>query len=207
MLGLKYSILDDAFGPQRHHQTLTYCFWLQQIQPSAAIFHEIAYITVLTAAEHQSDFNLTTDSPYFALTGELCSAYCEDSGKIDRVIMVPHSTSFTTRTTQISHKSSFCKVSQCSKDLDIWQAVGHRDCWEAPYFLGTDADFFRMICVNNIASCECPRAGVHLNIKMSAYKYRNPIYKEKTVSWPSYLQIEIPYQERRSFYWDGAQVV
>ena len=32
----------------------------------------------MTAAEHVSDFNLTTDTPHLALTGELWGVYCED---------------------------------------------------------------------------------------------------------------------------------
>ena len=32
----------------------------------------------MTAAEHKSDFDLTKDSPYLALTGELWHVCCED---------------------------------------------------------------------------------------------------------------------------------
>ena len=35
----------------------------------------------MTAAEHESDFKLTTDTPYLALTGELWSVFCEDIGE------------------------------------------------------------------------------------------------------------------------------
>ena len=32
----------------------------------------------MRVAEHKSDFKLTTNTPYLALTGELWDAYCED---------------------------------------------------------------------------------------------------------------------------------
>ena len=35
------------------------------------IQHDITYCTLMTAAKHKSDFKLTTDTPYLALTGEL----------------------------------------------------------------------------------------------------------------------------------------
>ena len=41
------------------------------------IDHDIIYSTVVTA-EFKSDFKLTTDTPYLALTGELWGVYCED---------------------------------------------------------------------------------------------------------------------------------
>ena len=37
------------------------------------------------------------------------------------------------------------------------------------------------------------RPGVYLNINMSSYQYRNPHIKDKTHSWPSYLQHGNPY--------------
>ena len=38
----------------------------------------------------QSDFELTKDTPYLTLTGAPRGAYCENIGKIDRVIMASH---------------------------------------------------------------------------------------------------------------------
>ena len=35
----------------------------------------------MTAAEHESDINLTINTPYLALTGELWGVYSEDSGE------------------------------------------------------------------------------------------------------------------------------
>ena len=35
----------------------------------------------MTAAERKSDFKLTTDTPYLALTDELWGVFCKDSGK------------------------------------------------------------------------------------------------------------------------------
>ena len=35
----------------------------------------------MTAAERELDFNLTTDTPYLALTGELWGVYCEYFGE------------------------------------------------------------------------------------------------------------------------------
>ena len=49
--------------------------------------------------------------------------------------------------------------------------------------------------------------GGRLNIKMSSYQYRDPHVKDKTVLRPSYLYHGNPHiWERRSLYWDGAQV-
>ena len=36
----------------------------------------------MTAAEHKSDFDLTKDTPYLALMGELWHIYCEDVDQI-----------------------------------------------------------------------------------------------------------------------------
>ena len=49
--------------------------------------------TTMTAAELQSTFKFTTDTPYVALTGKLWGVYCEDVGETDRVITAPHCTS------------------------------------------------------------------------------------------------------------------
>ena len=35
----------------------------------------------MIAAEHESDFILTTDTPYLALTGDLLGVFCEDIGE------------------------------------------------------------------------------------------------------------------------------
>ena len=35
----------------------------------------------MTAAERKSDFKLTIDTPYLALTGELLGVYCVDLGE------------------------------------------------------------------------------------------------------------------------------
>ena len=35
----------------------------------------------MTVAKHVSDFNITTDTPHLALTGELWGVYCEDFGE------------------------------------------------------------------------------------------------------------------------------
>ena len=50
----------------------------------------------MTAAEHKSDFELTKDTPYVALTGVSVVRIWE---KIDRVIMGPHC---------ISQRGFFC---------------------------------------------------------------------------------------------------
>ena len=42
------------------------------------IYHVITYHTVKTVAVSKSDFRITTDSPYFALLGELWGVCCED---------------------------------------------------------------------------------------------------------------------------------
>ena len=41
-------------------------------------------------SEIELNIRITTDTPYLALTGELWGAYCEDLGKMDRVITAPH---------------------------------------------------------------------------------------------------------------------
>ena len=35
----------------------------------------------MTAAESDSDFRITTDTPYLTLTGELWGVFCEDFGE------------------------------------------------------------------------------------------------------------------------------
>ena len=44
-------------------------------------YHDIIYDTAMTAAELKSDFKLTTDTPYPALTDELWSVYCGHLGE------------------------------------------------------------------------------------------------------------------------------
>ena len=34
----------------------------------------------MTVTENESDFSITTDTPYLALTGEQWGVYCEDFG-------------------------------------------------------------------------------------------------------------------------------
>ena len=43
----------------------------------------------MTATEHKSDFELTTDTPYLALVGELCGVYYENFEE-NCVITAPH---------------------------------------------------------------------------------------------------------------------
>ena len=51
------------------------------------------------------------------------------------------------------------------------------------------------------------KTGVRLNIKMLSYKYRDSLYKDKTVWRPSYLYNgNTNAWQRPSLYWDGAQV-
>ena len=45
------------------------------------IFHDIAYGTAMPVAERKSDFKLTIDTPYLALTGELWGVCCKDIGE------------------------------------------------------------------------------------------------------------------------------
>ena len=42
------------------------------------IYHNITHDTAIKVAESVLDFRITTDTPYFALTGELWGIYCED---------------------------------------------------------------------------------------------------------------------------------
>ena len=56
---------------------------------SGSIYHDITYSTTITAAEHQSDFVLTEDTPYLTFTNELWGICCILE-KIDHVIMTPH---------------------------------------------------------------------------------------------------------------------
>ena len=44
----------------------------------------------MTATERESDFELTTDTPYLALTGKLWGVSCEHFEEIDRVITALH---------------------------------------------------------------------------------------------------------------------
>ena len=43
------------------------------------IYHNIIYSITVAAVEH--DLVLSKDTPYLALTGELCGFYCKDCGK------------------------------------------------------------------------------------------------------------------------------
>ena len=46
------------------------------------LYNEIQFIiTVITVAESESEFRITTDTPYLTLMGELWGVYCEDLGK------------------------------------------------------------------------------------------------------------------------------
>ena len=42
------------------------------------IDHDIIHSAAITAAEHESDLKLITDTPYLALPGELWGVSCED---------------------------------------------------------------------------------------------------------------------------------
>ena len=46
----------------------------------------------MAAAERKSDTKLTTDTPYLALTAELCVSFAKIREKIDRVITAPQCT-------------------------------------------------------------------------------------------------------------------
>ena len=41
----------------------------------------ISYDNAMTTAEHKSGFELTKDTPYLVLMGELCGVCCEDLEK------------------------------------------------------------------------------------------------------------------------------
>ena len=45
------------------------------------IYRNITYNTAITVAESESDFKITTDTPYLTLTGELWGVCCEDLGE------------------------------------------------------------------------------------------------------------------------------
>ena len=45
------------------------------------MFKDIAYGAAMVAAEHKSEFKLTTDTSYLALTGELWGVCCKDIGE------------------------------------------------------------------------------------------------------------------------------
>ena len=46
-----------------------------------AIHHDITYGIAIRVAESDSDFRITIDARYLALTGELWSVFCEDVGE------------------------------------------------------------------------------------------------------------------------------
>ena len=46
--------------------------------------------TLVTDAEHKSEFIFITDTPYLTLPGELWVSIVRNMEKIDRVIMAPH---------------------------------------------------------------------------------------------------------------------
>ena len=54
------------------------------------ICHVITHIIAITAAKHQSDFELTKDTPYLTLTGEIWGVYCENLEKIGYIITASH---------------------------------------------------------------------------------------------------------------------
>ena len=41
-------------------------------------WNDITYCSAMTAAEHKSYFELTKDTPYLTLTGDLRGVYCEE---------------------------------------------------------------------------------------------------------------------------------
>ena len=45
---------------------------------NAVQHHDFSYGTTMTVAEHKSDLQLTKDTPYLALTGELWGVYCDN---------------------------------------------------------------------------------------------------------------------------------
>ena len=57
-------------------------YWLKSRMPSkrGPIHLDITHGTAVIAAGRVSDFNLTTDNPHLALTGELWDIYCDDLG-------------------------------------------------------------------------------------------------------------------------------
>ena len=50
--------------------------------------------TSMTAPEPKSDFKLTTDTPYLALTSELWGVYCDDLGENYNGIIALHMKSY-----------------------------------------------------------------------------------------------------------------
>ena len=56
-----------------------------KVQSSAAItlsiYHDTTYSIAITVAESESDYSITSDTPYLAPTGELWGVYCGDFGE------------------------------------------------------------------------------------------------------------------------------
>ena len=50
------------------------------LYPSPTIY-DFAYNTIVIESEHKSKFKFKENSPYFAVTGKVWGAYCEDFGK------------------------------------------------------------------------------------------------------------------------------
>ena len=44
------------------------------------------------------------------------------------------------------------------------------------------------------------------NLRMSSYQYRDSHHENKTVTHGLIFIVEIPYPERQSLFWDGAQL-
>ena len=65
------------------------CTFLQlqyiSVPIARSIYHDPTYGTVITVAESESDFRITTDTPYLALTGMLWGVYGESLEKINRL--------------------------------------------------------------------------------------------------------------------------
>ena len=57
---------------------MNFAIWETYSQVRGPIYHDVIYGTVITVTESESDFTLKTDTPYLALTGELCGVYCKD---------------------------------------------------------------------------------------------------------------------------------
>ena len=72
-----------------NNNAINACTFLQpqyiSVPIARSIYHDTTYGTVITVAESESDFRITTDTPYLALTGMLWGVNCESLEKIDRL--------------------------------------------------------------------------------------------------------------------------
>ena len=75
---------------KRHLPFLIWRQWYGQVPLQRGLIYHITFGAAMTATECKSEFELTTDTPYLTLTGQLWGVYVEYFEEIDHVITALH---------------------------------------------------------------------------------------------------------------------